>query len=150
VRPLHTRTPRARSTRGKCRDFSEFGWPPYCCDEAMIWFLERNSDLVICEIRRTEDADPAYEFEVAATDAPPRTRRFNSPSELIDGYLREQAQLRAQGWRPRASDIAVLTEEKRAGLLRKKFHSAADLERKRLMLLHVAGRGTPLARFLPE
>jgi hypothetical protein len=76
----------------------------------MIWFLERNSDLVICEIRRTEDADPAYEFEVAATDAPPRTRRFNSPSELIDGYLREQAQLRAQGWRPRASDIAVLTE----------------------------------------
>jgi len=83
---------------------------PIAATRAMIWFLERNSDLVICEIRRTEDADAAYEFEVAATDAQPRTRRFNSPSELIDGYLREQAQLRAQGWRPRASDIAVLTE----------------------------------------
>jgi hypothetical protein len=74
----------------------------------MIWFLERNTDLVICEIRRAEDA--AYEFEVAASDGPPRTQRFNSPTELIDGYLREQAHLRAQGWRPRASDIAVLTE----------------------------------------
>ncbi|PYR91186.1 MAG: hypothetical protein DMF84_17940 [Acidobacteria bacterium] len=76
----------------------------------MIWFLERNRDLVICEIRRAGDASPAYEFEVATGDAPPRTQRFNSPTELIDGYLREQAQLRAQGWRPRASDIEVLME----------------------------------------
>ena len=76
----------------------------------MIWFLERDRDLVICEIRRTEDAEAAYEFEVAVSDGPPRTRRFSSPAELIDGYLREQAQLRAQGWRPRASDIAVLCE----------------------------------------
>ena len=76
----------------------------------MIWFLERNTDLVICEIRRTQDASPAYEFEVAASDGPPRTQRFDSPTELIDGYLREQAQLRAQGWRPRASDIDVLSE----------------------------------------
>lgn len=77
----------------------------------MIWFLERNTDLVICEIRRSEDATAAYEFEVATSDAPPRTQRFNSPTELIDGYLREQAQLRAQGWRPRASDIDVLTDD---------------------------------------
>jgi hypothetical protein len=76
----------------------------------MVWFFERNSDLLICEIRRADDADAVYEFEVAAGDGRPRTRRFNSPTELIDTYLREQAQLRAQGWRPRASDIAVLTE----------------------------------------
>ena len=77
----------------------------------MIWFLERNSDLVICEIRRAQDAGPAYEFEVATSDAPPRTQRFTSPTELIDGYLREQAHLRALGWRPRASDIEVLSDD---------------------------------------
>jgi hypothetical protein len=75
----------------------------------MIWFLERDSDLVICEIRRTGEGG-AYEFEVAASEGPPRTTRFNSPTELIDAYLREQAQLRAQGWRPRASDISVLSD----------------------------------------
>ena len=76
----------------------------------MIWFLERNTDLVICEIRRTADASQAYEFEIAAGDGPPRTHRYSSPTELIDGYLREQAHLRAQGWRPRVSDIDVLSE----------------------------------------
>ncbi len=77
----------------------------------MIWFFERDSDLLICEIRRAENDDTAYEFEVAPRDAPPRTHRFNSATELIDTYLREQAHLRAQGWRPRASDIAVLSDE---------------------------------------
>ena len=76
----------------------------------MIWFLERNRDLVICEIRRAADASPVYEFEIAASEGPPRTQRYTSPTDLIDGYLREQAHLRAQGWRPRASDIDVLTE----------------------------------------
>jgi len=76
----------------------------------MIWFFERNSDLLICEIRRAEDESPTYEFEIAPTDAPPRTHRFNSATELIDTYLREQAHLRAQGWRPRASDIDVLSD----------------------------------------
>jgi hypothetical protein len=76
----------------------------------MIWFFERNSDLVICEIRRADGPSPPYVFEIATSDGPPRTQSYDSPRELIDGYLREQAQLRAQGWRPRASDIDVLSE----------------------------------------
>jgi hypothetical protein len=75
----------------------------------MIWFLERNSDLLICEIRRCAD-DPVYEFEIAATQGPPQTERFSSASELIQGYLRRQTQLQAQGWRPRIGDIEALAE----------------------------------------
>lgn len=71
----------------------------------MIWFLERESDLLICEIRRSTDGT-TYEFETAPSDRPPETRRYNSPSELIDRYLHEQSVLRAQGWRPR-SDITT-------------------------------------------
>lgn len=70
----------------------------------MIWFLERNSDLVICEIRHSTDGT-LYEFETAPSDRPAETRRYTSASELIDRYLHEQSVLRAQGWRPR-SDIS--------------------------------------------
>jgi len=67
----------------------------------MIWFLERESDLLICEIRRSADG-ARYEFETAPSDRPAQTRCYESATELIDTYLREQSALRAQGWRPRA------------------------------------------------
>ena len=73
----------------------------------MIWFLERNSDLLICEIRHCESG-PDYEFEIAATGGPPETLRFTSASELIHGYLRRQSLLQAQGWRPSIGDIEAL------------------------------------------
>ena len=73
----------------------------------MIWFLERNADLLICEIRRCTDSR-AYEFEVAASQGPPETQRFTSASELIHGYLRTQRALQAQGWRPRIGEIEAL------------------------------------------
>jgi len=72
----------------------------------MVWFFEKNDELLICEIRRAE-RDDAYEFEVAGA-AGPETERYVSPTALIVGYLRRQAQLRAQGWRPRAGDVRVL------------------------------------------
>jgi hypothetical protein len=72
----------------------------------VIWFLEKGTELLICEIRRAADAD-AYEFEVAGA-AGPRTERYVSPADLITGYLRQQTRLRAQGWRPRAGDVALL------------------------------------------
>ena len=72
----------------------------------MTWLLERGSDLLVCEIRRAEDL--AYEFEIAAATGKPKTHRFNSPSDLIDMYLREQSQLRALGWRPRGPDVEVI------------------------------------------
>jgi hypothetical protein len=73
----------------------------------MIWFLERESELLICEIRRAEESE-AYEFEMAPADGPAQTRQYTSPSALIDEYLRTQIALQAQGWRPRMTDIEML------------------------------------------
>jgi hypothetical protein len=44
----------------------------------MIWFLERESDLLTCEIRRTAEGE-AYEFEVSPAEGPPQTRQYTSP-----------------------------------------------------------------------
>ena len=73
----------------------------------MIWFLERESELMICEIRRAAESD-AYEFEVAPANGPAETRQSQSPSALIDEYLRTQVMLQSQGWRPRMSDVEAL------------------------------------------
>lgn len=69
----------------------------------MIFFYEKQNDLIVCEVRKTED-DSAYEFELAEA-AGPTTRRFDTPSELITGYLTELARLKAAGWHPRAGNI---------------------------------------------
>ena len=66
----------------------------------MIWFFERESELIVCEIRRAADNDETFEFEVADA-AGPKTQRFDSARELIATYLGEQSRLMAQGWRPR-------------------------------------------------
>ena len=66
----------------------------------MVWLLQRNDDVLTCEIRQATSSR-AYEFEVASRRGPAETIRFNSPTELINGYLRWQTALRAQGWRPR-------------------------------------------------
>lgn len=73
----------------------------------MVWFLERESELLICEIRRATEAD-AYEFELAPADGPAETHQYTSPSALIEDYLRTQVALQAQGWRPRMHDIDAL------------------------------------------
>src|SRR4051812_18757109 len=62
----------------------------------MIWFFERETDLIVCEIRRAADDDDKFEFEIADA-AGPTTRRFESPRELITNYLGEQARLIAAG-----------------------------------------------------
>ena len=72
----------------------------------MVWFLERQDDLLVCEIRKADD-ESAYEFEIADAQAP-TTYRFDSPKELIAKYLHHQARLMAEGWRPRAGDIDAL------------------------------------------
>jgi hypothetical protein len=73
----------------------------------MIWFLERESELLICEIRRAEESD-IYEFEVVCADGPPQTHQYADPGALIEHYLRTQMTLQAQGWRPRMSDVEML------------------------------------------
>lgn len=73
----------------------------------MTWCLERGTDLLVCEIRRATD-DTSYELEIAAITGAPNTRRFSSPTDLIDTYLREQSQLRALGWRPRGMELDII------------------------------------------
>ena len=75
----------------------------------MIWFMERETELMICEIRRAEEG-PLYEFELAPPIGPTHTQRYESAGQLIDEYLRAQTRLKAQGWRPRQGDIDSLME----------------------------------------
>lgn len=69
----------------------------------MVWFLEKQNDLLVCEIRKTDD-EATYEFEIADAQGP-TTHRFDSPTALISTYLTEQRRLIAEGWRPRAGNI---------------------------------------------
>ena len=73
----------------------------------MIWFLQRDADLLICEIRHTAD-DRGYEFEIAPSQGPPQTLRFTSPTDLIQEYLLKQSQLQSEGWHPRIGNVALL------------------------------------------
>jgi len=72
----------------------------------MVWFLEKQDDLLVCEIRKTDD-ETTYEFEIADAQGPV-THRFDSPTDLIAKYLTEQARLMADGWRPSAGNIEAL------------------------------------------
>jgi hypothetical protein len=67
----------------------------------MVWFLERDSELIVCEIRRAADNESEFEFEMAAGDGP-TTLRFGAPADLIRKYLYEHGKLLADGWRPRS------------------------------------------------
>jgi hypothetical protein len=66
----------------------------------MVWLLQRNDDVLMCEIRQPIGSTE-YEFAVAAATGPAETIRFSTPEELIRGYLQRQTALQALGWRPR-------------------------------------------------
>ena len=66
----------------------------------MVWLLERNNDVLTCEIRPAKNSTD-YEFEVASHLGPVEIWRFHTPTDLINGFLRKQTSLQAQGWRPR-------------------------------------------------
>ena len=63
----------------------------------MIWFLERDHDLLICEVRREGDQ---YAIELAPSQGPPETRRYSTARDLVTHYLHATKTLKAQGWRP--------------------------------------------------
>ena len=46
----------------------------------MIWFFERESELIVCEIRRAADNEETFEFEVADAEGP-KTQCFDSARE---------------------------------------------------------------------
>lgn len=73
----------------------------------VIWFYEKQDDLLVCEIRRAEDDQTAFEFEIADSKGP-TTHRFGSPAELIAKYLDEQKRLIKEGWRPNAGNLEIL------------------------------------------
>lgn len=72
----------------------------------VIWFLEKEDDLLVCEIRKVDD-ETTYEFEIADSQGP-TTHRFDSPGDLIAKYLDEQSRLMAEGWRPSAGNLEGL------------------------------------------
>jgi hypothetical protein len=80
---------------------------PLAVEVGMIWFLEKQESLLVCEIRRAEENESVYEFEIADATGP-RTMRFESPKELIANYLEQHARLMAEGWRPRAGNVTAL------------------------------------------
>jgi hypothetical protein len=102
----HARTRRARHTTVSSLFSTD------CLGEALahplgvVWFFEKDSNLVVCEIRRAADDGSRYEFEIADAEGP-KTQRFNSSTELISKYLAEQSRLIKDGWRPRA-DLQVV------------------------------------------
>ena len=69
----------------------------------MVWLLQRNNEILTCEIRERQ-RPRQYEFEVASKRRPAETLRFDSPTDLINWYLRWQKALRTQGWRPRVAE----------------------------------------------
>jgi hypothetical protein len=62
----------------------------------MVWFLERDTDLMTCEIRRAAEGS-SYEFEIAPAGGPAEKSSFASPTELIAEHLRRQSSLQRQG-----------------------------------------------------
>jgi hypothetical protein len=72
----------------------------------MVWFLEKEDAVLVCEIRKTDD-ESTYEFEIAAADGP-TTHRFDSPGALIATYLNEQSRLMSEGWRPRSGNLEMI------------------------------------------
>jgi hypothetical protein len=70
----------------------------------MVWFLERNSDILICEVRREGDG---YAIELAPSQGPTELRRYASARELVEQYVHATKALKAQGWRPAAHAEAL-------------------------------------------
>jgi hypothetical protein len=73
----------------------------------MIWFLEKQDHLLVCEIRRSTGSETGYDFEIAGATGP-TTMHCDSPTELIKKYLTEHSRLMRDGWRPRAGNVTAL------------------------------------------
>lgn len=66
----------------------------------MLWFLERQSEVLICEIRHASDGTD-FELAISAPGIPERIERFERPAALIDRWIACQHELRLRGWKPR-------------------------------------------------
>lgn len=66
----------------------------------MLWFLEREAEVLICEIRHADDS-PEFELSISAPGIPERIERFDQPTVLIERWLNCQRELHSMGWRPK-------------------------------------------------
>jgi hypothetical protein len=66
----------------------------------MLWFLERESETLICEVRQAGDGDD-FELAVRTPGQPEHVERFAEPTVLIETLVLRQQQLHKDGWRPR-------------------------------------------------
>lgn len=73
----------------------------------MVWFLERGDCRLACELRRSEQSN-RYEFALQGPEGPKETVACDSPTEMIETFLRRHAQLQADGWRPRVPPQFVI------------------------------------------
>lgn len=102
----HARTRRTRASAFFAGFSTDRAGELLAPSRGVIWFFEKDTDLLVCEIRRAADDESRYEFEIADAEGP-KTQRFDSAAELIKNYLSEQSRLIKDGWRPRA-DLQVV------------------------------------------
>ncbi len=66
----------------------------------MVWFLERKSEVLVCEVRQAEDG-PEFELALRKLGEAEQIQRFEEPTRLIEEWLARQQALHRAGWRPR-------------------------------------------------
>ena len=66
----------------------------------MLWFLERESEVLICEVRQAGDG-PEFELAIKPPGEPEQVQRFDEPTRLIEEWLARQRELHQAGWRPK-------------------------------------------------
>jgi hypothetical protein len=71
----------------------------------VLWFLEKNAELMVCEVRRAGNG--VYEYEETAPTGQSRVERYDEASDLLDGYIRAQQEKQREGWRPQLLSYTI-------------------------------------------
>lgn len=66
----------------------------------MLWFLEKESETLICEVRQSDDGRN-FELAERTPGEPEHVERFEEPTRLIEHWLARQRELYNAGWRPK-------------------------------------------------
>ena len=66
----------------------------------MVWFLERESEVLVCELRHVNEGDH-FEFAMRSPGQPETVERFSEPTRVLETLLARQRHLYQAGWRPK-------------------------------------------------
>jgi hypothetical protein len=72
---------------------------------AMIWFLERGPELLVCETRHASDGR-AFELSTVEPAGSERVETFSTPTAMLERFVEFQRELRKGGWQ-------IVPEERR-------------------------------------